>query len=138
MIRDMSINAETDATHMLTPMPLAISLGVGSQAVPYVMPAVENINGQAITLHVKHKGVKEAKDMKASNSACRLITPCIISCCAIISPKGGVDPDKDVQIRVVPPPEMVANLKAATSTAISRPTLSTSGPFMKKPGSSSC
>ncbi|HMF50861.1 MAG TPA: ABC transporter substrate-binding protein, partial [Candidatus Saccharimonadales bacterium] len=59
MIRDMSINAETDATHMLTPMPLAISMGVGSQAVPFVMPAVENINGQAITLHVKHKGVKE-------------------------------------------------------------------------------
>ncbi len=54
----------TDATHMLTPMPLAISMGVGSQAVPFVMPAVENINGQAITLHVKHKGVKQAKDMK--------------------------------------------------------------------------
>jgi len=31
MIRDISINGETDATHMLSPMPLAISLGVGSQ-----------------------------------------------------------------------------------------------------------
>ncbi|HEY3190620.1 MAG TPA: ABC transporter substrate-binding protein, partial [Solirubrobacteraceae bacterium] len=50
MIRDISINGETDATHMLSPMPLAITLGVGSQSVPYVMPAVENINGQAITL----------------------------------------------------------------------------------------
>jgi nitrate/nitrite transport system substrate-binding protein len=30
MIRDMSINAETDATHMLTPMPLSISMGIGS------------------------------------------------------------------------------------------------------------
>jgi len=29
MIRDMSINAETDARHMLTPMPLAISMGIG-------------------------------------------------------------------------------------------------------------
>ena len=26
--------------------------------------------------------------------------------------EGGVDPDKDVQIRAVPPPEMVANLRA--------------------------
>src|SRR5574342_42079 len=50
MIRDLSINGETDATHMLTPMPLATSLGIGSQAVPFIMPAVENINGQAITL----------------------------------------------------------------------------------------
>src|SRR3989454_9369707 len=64
MIRDLSINKETDATHMLSPMPLAISMGVGSQAVPYVMPAVENINGQAITLANKHKGVKSARDMK--------------------------------------------------------------------------
>src|SRR5512138_952725 len=64
MIRDISINGETDATHMLSPMPLAISLGVGSQSVPYVMPAVENINGQAITLHIKHKGVKSAAEMK--------------------------------------------------------------------------
>jgi nitrate/nitrite transport system substrate-binding protein len=38
MIRDLSINKETDATHMLSPMPLAISMGVGSQTVPYVMP----------------------------------------------------------------------------------------------------
>src|SRR6266850_3917431 len=63
MIRDISINGETDATHMLSPMPLAISLGVGSQSVPYVMPALENVNGQAITLHVKHKGVKSAAEM---------------------------------------------------------------------------
>src|SRR5258708_3461754 len=62
MIRDLSINGETDATHMLSPMPLAISLGVGSQSVPYVMPAVENINGQAITLASKHKGGKTAAD----------------------------------------------------------------------------
>ena len=31
MIRDLSINGETDATHMLSPMPLAISMGIGSQ-----------------------------------------------------------------------------------------------------------
>jgi nitrate/nitrite transport system substrate-binding protein len=34
MIRDLSINGEIDATHMLSPMPLAISMGVGSQSVP--------------------------------------------------------------------------------------------------------
>src|SRR3970040_1207917 len=42
MIRDLSINKESDATHMLSPMPLSISMGIGSQEVPYVMPAVEN------------------------------------------------------------------------------------------------
>src|SRR5206468_7084099 len=53
MIRDLSINGETDATHMLSPMPLAISLGVGSQSVPYVMPSIVKHTGQAITLHIK-------------------------------------------------------------------------------------
>ncbi|HET9605800.1 MAG TPA: ABC transporter substrate-binding protein, partial [Nitrospira sp.] len=55
MIRDWAVNKEVDAAHMLTPMPLAITLGAGSQPTPIYMPAVENINGQAITLHIKHK-----------------------------------------------------------------------------------
>jgi nitrate/nitrite transport system substrate-binding protein len=112
MIRDMSINAETDATHMLTPMPLSISMGIGSQAVPYVMPAVENTNGQAITLHIKHKGVKEAKDMKGFKFCVPFDYSMHNFLLRYYLAEGGIDPDKDVQIRVVPPPEMVANLKA--------------------------
>src|SRR5690606_12184191 len=34
LIRDKMINKEYDATHFLSPMPLAISLGVGSNATP--------------------------------------------------------------------------------------------------------
>ena len=64
MIRDWAVNKDVDAAHMLTPMPLAITLGAGSMATPMYMPAVENINGQAITLHIKHKGVQKASDMK--------------------------------------------------------------------------
>jgi nitrate/nitrite transport system substrate-binding protein len=112
MIRDWSVNKETDAAHMLTPMPLAMTLGVGSQPTPMYMPAVENINGQAITLRVKHKGVKTAADMKGF----RFCVPFDFSMhnylLRYFLAEGGVHPDKDVQIRVVPPPEMVANLKA--------------------------
>src|SRR5689334_1467840 len=49
VIRDKTLNKEYDAAHMLSPMPIAITLGVGSNAVPYTVPAIENINGQAIT-----------------------------------------------------------------------------------------
>ncbi len=112
MIRDWAINKEVDAAHMLTPMPLAITLGVGSMPVPFYMPAVENINGQAITLHSKHKGVKAASDMKGF----RFCVPFDFSMhnylLRYFLAEGEVHPDKDVQIRVVPPPEMVANLKA--------------------------
>jgi hypothetical protein len=112
MIRDLSINKETDATHMLTPMPLAISMGVGSQTVPYVMPAVENINGQAITLANKHKGVKSAKEMKGFKLAVPFDYSMHNFLLRYVVAEAGLDPDKDIQIRVVPPPEMVANLRA--------------------------
>jgi nitrate/nitrite transport system substrate-binding protein len=93
-------------------MPLSITLGAGSPAVPYLMPAVENVNGQAITLHIKHKGVQGPQDMKGF----RFCVPFDYSMHNYLLryylADGGVHPDKDVQIRVVPPPEMVANLKA--------------------------
>ena len=112
MVRDWAITKEVDAAHMLSPMPLSITLGAGSKKVPYYMPAVENINGQAITLANKHKGVKTAKDMKGF----RFCVPFRYSMHNYLLRyylgEGGVHPDKDVQIRVVPPPEMVANLKA--------------------------
>ena len=112
MIRDLSINKETDATHMLSPMPLAISMGAGSQAVPYVMPAVENINGQAITLALKHKGVKSAADFKGFKFAVPFDYSMHNFLLRYVVAEAGLDPDKDIQIRVVPPPEMVANLRA--------------------------
>jgi nitrate/nitrite transport system substrate-binding protein len=112
MIRDWAVNKEVDAAHMLTPMPLAMTMGAGSMATPMYMPAVENINGQAITLHIKHKDVKSAADMKGF----RFCVPFDYSMhnylLRYFLAEGGVHPDKDVQIRVVPPPEMVANLKA--------------------------
>lgn len=112
MVRDWAINKEVDAAHMLSPMPLSITLGAGSKGVPYYMPAVENINGQAITLHQKHKGVESARDMKGF----RFCVPFTYSMHNYLLryylAEGGLHPDKEVQIRVVPPPEMVANLKA--------------------------
>jgi nitrate/nitrite transport system substrate-binding protein len=112
MIRDWAINGEVDAAHMLTPMPLAITLGAGSVPTPIYMPAVENINGQAITLHIKHKNVKTAADMKGF----RFCVPFDFSMhnylLRYFLAEGGLHPDKDVQIRIVPPAEMVANLKA--------------------------
>ena len=62
--RDKSLNGEYEASHMLTPMPLAMTLGAGSTAEPYIMPAVENINGQAIVLHNQHKDKRDPKQWK--------------------------------------------------------------------------
>ena len=112
VIRDKTINKEYDAAHMLSPMPLAITMGVGSKSIPYTMPAVENINGQAITLASKHKGVKTAADMKGFKFGVPFDYSMHNFLLRYVLAEGGVDPDRDVQIRAVPPPEMVANLRA--------------------------
>jgi nitrate/nitrite transport system substrate-binding protein len=110
--RDMSLNGEYDASHMLTPMPLAISMGAGSQAMPFIMPAVENINGQAIVLHNKHKNLRDPKDWKGFRFGVPFEYSMHNFLLRYYLAENGIDPDKDVQIRVVPPPEMVANLRA--------------------------
>ena len=112
VIRDKTLNKEYDAAHMLSPMPLAISLGVGSNAIPYTMPAVENINGQAITLAMKHKDKRDPKSWKGFKFAVPFDYSMHNYLLRYYLAEHGIDPDTDVQIRAVPPPEMVANLRA--------------------------
>lgn len=110
--RDKSLAGEYDAAHMLTPMPLAMSLGVGSTAKPFIMPAVENINGQAIVLHVDHKDKRDPKQWKGFKFGVPFEFSMHNFLLRYYLAEHGLDPDQDVQIRVVPPPEMVANLRA--------------------------
>jgi len=110
--RDKSLNKEYDAAHMLTPMPLAISMGTGSTAMPFIMPAVENINGQAITLHNKHKDKRDPKQWKGFKFGVPFEYSMHNFLLRYYVAEHGIDSDKDIQIRVVPPPDMVANLRA--------------------------
>jgi nitrate/nitrite transport system substrate-binding protein len=112
VIRDKTLNKEYDAAHMLSPMPLAITLGVGSRPIPYTMPAVENINGQAITLAVKHKDKRDPKSWKGFKFAVPFDYSMHNYLLRYYVAEHGLDPDRDIQIRAVPPPEMVANLRA--------------------------
>jgi len=110
--RDKSLNNEYDAAHMLTPMPLAITMGAGSSATPFLMPAVENINGQAIVLHNDHKDKNDPKMWKGFKFGVPFEYSMHNFLLRYYVAEAGLDPDQDIQIRVVPPPEMVANLRA--------------------------
>ncbi|MDR2488014.1 MAG: ABC transporter substrate-binding protein [Desulfovibrio sp.] len=112
MIRDWAVSGQTDYAHMLAPMPIAMTLGLGSTRMPFVVPAIENVNGQAITLHIKHDKVKTAAQMKGFRFAVPFDYSMHNLLLRYFLAEGGVNPDTEVQIRVLPPPEMVANLKA--------------------------
>ncbi|BBP02636.1 nitrate ABC transporter substrate-binding protein [Sulfuriferula plumbiphila] len=112
VVRDKVMNKEYDASHMLSPMPLAISLGLGSQAQPVAVAAIENINGQAITLHVKHKDKLDPKQWKGFKFGLPFDYSIHNLLLRYFLAEHGLDPDQDVELRIMSPPDMVANLRA--------------------------
>jgi nitrate/nitrite transport system substrate-binding protein len=112
LIRDKMINKEYDASHFLSPMPLAMTMGLGSTQVPMNVATIQNVNGQAITLHVKHKDKRDPRSWKGFKFAVPFEYSMHNFLLRYYVAEAGLDPDRDIQIRVTPPPEMVANLRA--------------------------
>ena len=125
VIRDKLQTGENQATHMLIGMPIASTLGLlGSAKKPMCIPWLLNRNGQAITLKSEWSG-KVKDDPKALkpfvDQAKRLGEP--LSFAMTFPPgthamwmryylaAGGINPDKDINLITIPPPQMVANMK---------------------------
>src|SRR6266566_2551616 len=125
VIRDKLTLGENQATHMLIGMPIASTMGLaGSPVKPMVIPWVLNRNGQAITLKSEWKG-KVGADPKAIKplveQAKKLGEP--LSFAMTFPPgthamwmryylaAGGINPDKDISLIVVPPAQMVSNMR---------------------------
>jgi nitrate/nitrite transport system substrate-binding protein len=112
LIRDRMINKELDASHFLSPMPLAISLGLGSTQTPMHVATIQNINGQAIVLANKHKNNRDPKNWKGFSFAIPFEYSIHNFLLRYYLAENGINPDTDVKLRVTPPAEMIANLRA--------------------------
>jgi len=112
VVRDKTLSGEYDTSQMLSPMPLAISLGAGSAATPMVVPAIQNINGNAITLHIKHKDRRDPKQWRGMRFGIPFDYSMHNFLLRHYVAEHGLNPDKDLQLRVMAPPDMVANLKS--------------------------
>jgi len=123
-VRDKIIYGELDASHAVAGMALAATCGWGSIANPCVTGMMLNTNGNGITLSNSFfsQGVRDAKSFKRF-----LLTanPRKVPTLGTVSPfsshnfllrqwlrSGGIDPDKEVRIVIVPPPQVCQNLKA--------------------------
>ena len=112
LIRDKMLNKEHEASHFLSPMPIATSMGLGSAAQAMRVATIQNVNGQAITLALKHKDKRDPKQWKGFRFAVPFEYSMHNFLLRYYVAEHGLDPDTDIQIRVTPPPEMVANLRA--------------------------
>ena len=110
MIREKIIKKEHDASHFLSPMPLAMSLGLGNEPFPTSVATIQNNNGQAITLHLKHKDKRDPRQWKGFTLGVPFVYSMHNFLLRYYLAEFGIDPETDVKIVAVPPPEMVAKL----------------------------
>ncbi|MCP1550432.1 MULTISPECIES: CmpA/NrtA family ABC transporter substrate-binding protein [Methylorubrum] len=120
-----------DGAHILTPMPYLISAGKVTQnnvPVPMYILGRLNLNGQCISVGKEYADDKIGLDPKAFKAAIdRKKASGKPVKAAMTFPggthdlwirywmaAGGIDPDKDIETIVVPPPQMVANMKVGT------------------------
>lgn len=131
-IRDKMITGTFDACQMLAPMVLATTLGVAGIRAPIINGLVLSLNGNAITLAASlwdrmtaqnpienyepektSKALKQIID-KSSDGPFTFATVHNFSTHTLLLRKwfelGGIDPDRDVRIIVLPPEQMVDSL----------------------------
>lgn len=120
-----------DGAHVLRPIPYAMSQGLitkGKQKVPVYILLSLNLNGQAISAHNRFKAAKlqgDAAPLKDLATEAMARRKALVG--AMTFPTGthnywlrywlasaGIDPDTDVATLVVPPPQMVANMRVGT------------------------
>ena len=123
-----------DGAHILTPMPYLITAGKvtqNNQPMPMYILARLNLDSQGLSVAKEYAGLGvtvDAKPLKKAFEAKKAAGKDVKV--AMTFPGGthdlwirywlaaaGIDPDKDVQTIVVPPPQMVANMKVGTMDA---------------------
>lgn len=131
----LGINGGLDGAHLLTPMPYHLSAGKtpDNNPVPMYILARLNLNGQGISLAniYRHLNVRiNSANWKESVEQAKAGGPGMRLRVAVTYPggthdlwmrywlaAGGINPDTDVSMFIVPPPQMVANMKAGTMHA---------------------
>jgi nitrate/nitrite transport system substrate-binding protein len=120
-----------DGAHILTPMPYLITAGRVTQnnvGVPMYIVARLNLDGQCISVSNEYKDLKVGLDATAFKAALEKKKASGKAIKAAMTfpggthdlwirywlAAGGIDPDKDIETIVVPPAQMVANMKVGT------------------------
>lgn len=136
-IRDKVTIGALDGGHMLAGMPLAATLGIGAVAKPTITAYSMDLNGNAITVsnEVYERMMKaDPEAMKERPMSAKALKKVIDEnkksgkdpmTFAVVFPvsthnyqlrywmaSAGINPETDIRLIVIPPPQMVANLRA--------------------------
>ena len=110
-IKELMASGKLEVAHMLAPMPLASTLAIDGKQADITLAAVQNINGQALTLAKQYADITDIRDMKGFTFAVpyRFSMHYYLLCYFLAA--NGLDPLNDVTIKEVTPPRMPYHLK---------------------------
>jgi len=122
-----------DGAHMLSPLPYLLTTGVatGGRPLPMNLLARLNLNGQAISVGNDLKAVKVGLNSAGAKAKFAQLKAAGNTAKVAMTFRGGthdlwirywlaaggINPETDVSTIVIPPPQMVANMKAGTQDA---------------------
>lgn len=133
-IRDKVLVGALDGAQMIAPMPLAMSLGVGAPVTPMATPLTLSMQGNTITLSqslLEALGPEAAVERPLSAARLKALLPDLtaargrpLTFAAVFGisthmlqlrdwlAAGGIDPDSELRVIVVPPSQTVAQIEA--------------------------
>ena len=114
LIRDKMINGELDVSQQVMPVALANTIGVGGNIVPTKVLTILNQHGNSLVLAMKHKDNRDPKNWKGFRFAIPFEQSHQALQLRYYLAEAGLDPDKDIVYRVVPPSEYVSNLRVGS------------------------
>jgi nitrate/nitrite transport system substrate-binding protein len=114
LIRDKMINGELDVSQQVMPVALTMSAGVGGAKQSIKVLTILNQHGNSLVLANKHKDNRDPKNWKGFKFAIPFDQSHQALQLRYYLAEAGLDPDKDVSYRIVPPTEYVSNLRVGS------------------------
>lgn len=114
IIRDKMINGELDVSQQVMPVALTMTAGLGGTTQSIKVLTILNQNGNSLVLANKHKANRDPRNWKGFAFAVPFE-----QCHQAMQLRNylaahGLDPDKDVTYRIIPPTEYVSSLRVGS------------------------
>lgn len=112
LIHDRMLAGELDISQQVMPVALSTSAGVGGAVIPTRVLTVLNQNGNALVLANRHRDNRDPRNWKDFRFAVPFEHAHQNLQLRAYLANAGLDPDRDVSVRVTPPTEYVSQLRA--------------------------
>lgn len=112
VIRDKLLNGELDVSEQVMAAPISVTMGLGSVADATPVMSILNVQGNSLVLAMRHKDNRDPKNWKGFTFGVPFEHSQQAMLLRYVIADAGLDPDKDVQLRVIPSSEYASQLRA--------------------------